>query len=178
MTKAAGVNSAAFLLPNRISNRRNKNWMRRLSRCVLVLLAVVAIYSQQRDENVFKSVPLESRPRLVERLREYVTYERTRRYEKVYDLLYERNEKNAGKDVYSKSRVEAEARWGVIQEFTPTSILNITLNEGDAPTFSVTGQAKVLLKGRTVKKEMRLSARLQDGEWYFSELLNSYLHID
>ena len=152
--------------------------MRRLSSCVLVLLAVATVHAQQRVENVFKTVPLESRPRLVERLREYVTYERTRQYEKLYDLLYERNDKNAGKEVYSKSRLEAEARWGIIQEFTPTFIVNITLNEGDAPTFSVTGQAKVLLKGRTVKKEMTLNARLQDGEWYFSELLESYLHID
>jgi len=60
----------------------------------------------------------------------------------------------------------------------PTFILEITLNEGDAPTFSLTGQAKVFLKGRTVKKEMTIYARLQDGEWYFTELLESYLHID
>jgi len=115
---------------------------------------------------------------LVERLSEYVTYERTRQYDKLYELLYERNDKNADKEVYSKSRVEAEGRRGVIQEFTPTSIIGTTLNEGDPPIFSLTGEAKVFLKGRTVKKEMSISARLQDGEWYFSELLESYLHID
>jgi hypothetical protein len=150
----------------------------RLSSCVLLLLAVATVRAQERSENVFETVPLEARPRLVERLREYVTYERTRQYEKVYELLYERDDKNAGKEVYSKLRVQTEGRRGVIQEFAPTSILGITLNAGDAPTFSLTGQAKVLLKGRTVKKEMSISARLQDGEWYFSELLESYLHID
>ena len=152
--------------------------LRRLSGCVLLLLAVATVHAQQRTENVFETVPLASRPRLVERLREYVTYERTQQYEKLYELLYDRNDKNAGKEVYLKSRVETEGRRGVIQEFTPTSILGITLNEGDAPTFNLTGQAKVLLKGRTVKKEMSINARLQDGEWYFSELLESYLHID
>lgn len=150
----------------------------RLSSCLLLLLAVATVHAQERTQNVFETVPLDSRPRLVERLGEYVTYERTRQYEKLYELLYERNDKNAGKEVYSKSRVEAEGRRGVIQEFTPTSILGITLNAGDAPTFSLTGQGKVLLKGRTVKKEMTISARLQDGEWYFSELLESYLHVD
>jgi hypothetical protein len=74
--------------------------------------------------------------------------------------------------------VEAEGRRGVVQEFTPTFILNIKLNEGDAPTLSLKGEAKVFLKGRTVKKEMSINARFQDGEWYFSDLLESYFHID
>jgi hypothetical protein len=115
---------------------------------------------------------------LVERLKEYVTYEKTRQYEKLYDLLYDRNGKNADKEAYSKSRAEAEDRWGVIQEFTPTFILDITLNDGDAPTLSLKGQARVFLKGRTLKKEMSIDARFHDGDWYFSELSNSYLHID
>lgn len=149
-----------------------------MSSCLLLLLAVATVHAQERTENVFEKVPLESRARLVERLKEYVTYERTRQYEKLYELLYDRDDKNAGKEVYSKSRAEAEGRRGVVQEFTPTFILEITLNDGDAPTLVLTGQAKVFLKGRTVKGEMSIKARLQDGEWYFSELLESYLHID
>lgn len=146
--------------------------------CVLLLLAAATVHAQERTENVFASVPLELRPRLVERLKEFVTYERTRQYEKLYELLYERDDKNAGKEVYSKSRVEAEARRGVVQEFTPKFILDITLADGDAPILSIKGQAKVLLKGRTVKGEMSIDARFHDGEWYFSELSQSYLHID
>ena len=152
--------------------------LRRLISCVLLLLAVATVHAQERTENVFEKVPLELRPRLIERLKEYVTYERTRQYEKLYELLYDRNDKNGGKEVYSKSRTEAEGRRGVIQEFTPTFIVGITLNDGDTPTFSVTGQAKAFLKGRTVKGEMSINARLRDGEWYFSELSQSYLHID
>ena len=74
--------------------------------------------------------------------------------------------------------METEGRRGVVQEFTPAFVVGVTLNDGDAPTFNLTGQAKVLLKGRTIKKEMSIRARLQDGEWYFSELLGSYSHID
>lgn len=150
----------------------------RLSSCLLLLFAVATDHAQERTENVFEKVPLESRARLVERLKEYVTYERTRQYEKLYELLYDRDDKNAGKEVYSKSRAEAEGRRGVVQDFTPTFILEITLNDGDAPTLVLTGQAKVFLKGRTVKGEMSIKARLQDGEWYFSELLESFLHLD
>lgn len=151
---------------------------RRLISYVLLLLGVATVHAQERSKNVFKTVPLALRPRLVERLSEYVAYERTRQYEKLYGLLYDRRDNNVGKEVYSKTRVETEERRGVIQEFTPTTIINITLNESEAPTFSVTGQAKVSLKSRTVKKMMSVSAKLQDGEWYFSELLESYLHID
>ena len=120
---------------------------------------------------------------MVERLREYVTYERTRRYQELYELLYERNhkeqnDKNAPQEVYSKSRLDAESRRGVVQEFMPTFILNITLNEGDAHTFSLTGRAKVLLKGRTVKKGNDLIRETSRGEWYFTELSDSFLHID
>ena len=150
----------------------------RLISCVLLLLAVATAHAQERTENVFEKVPLELRPRLIERLKEYVTYERTRQYEKLYELLYDRDDKNAGKEAYSRSRVEGEGRRGVVQEFTPTFILDITLNEGDAPTLTLKGQAKVFLKGRTVKGEMSINARFHDGEWYFSELSQSYLHVD
>ncbi len=96
----------------------------------------------------------------------------------MHAALQEQPRDSAGKEVYSKLRVEAEGRRGVVQGFTPTFILEITLNADDAPTFSLTGQAKVFLKGRIVKKEMTIYARLQDGEWCFSELLESYLHLD
>ena len=149
-----------------------------LSSFVLLLFAVVTVFAQERRENVFEKVQLELRPRLIERLKEYVTYERTRQYEKLYQLLYDPNDKNGDKEVYSKSRMEAEGRRGVIQEFTPTSILDSTLQEGDVPIISLMGRAKVFLKGRTVKKEMTIEARFHEGEWYFSELLEFYLHID
>ena len=137
---------------------------------------VPTAYGQGRSQNIFDVVPIESRPRLLERLKEYVGYERTREYERLYELLYDRPDKNAGKEAYSTSRLGAEGRIGVVQEFEPSFITNITLNDGDRPTFSLTGRAKVLRRGRIVQKEMTINARLQDGEWYFSELSKGYLH--
>jgi len=150
----------------------------RLCSCVVLLVLVATLHAQERRENVFEKVPLELRQRLIGRLKEYVRSERTRQYEELYELLYDRNDKTAGKETYSKTRGEAEDRRGVVQEFTPTFILDITLNDGDAPTLILTGPARLLLKGHIVKKEMSIEARFHDGEWYFSELLESYLHID
>lgn len=150
--------------------------------CTLLLLAVCIIpplisRAQKRSGRVFDAVPLDSRGRLVERLKEYVAYERSQEYEKVYELLYDRTGKWDNKKAYSTYRLEAEGRSGVVQEFTPTFIMEITMSDG-APTFNLIGQAKVLRKGRTGKKQMSINARFQDGEWYFSELSNVYLHID
>jgi len=156
-------------------------------RCVtggvlLLLVAVIAVpstsYAQKPSESIFEAIPLDSRARLIERLKQYVEYERARQYEKLYELIYDLNDTDASKESYSKSRLEAEARSGIVREFTPTFISNVTLNESDPPTFRLIGQAKVMCKGRTLEKRMSMRARLQDGEWYFSELSDSYLHID
>jgi|GEM_PF-2393621 len=154
-----------------------------LRNCVLLLVAVISLYSsitqaQDRSDSVFDTVPLDSRGRLIERLKEYVSYERTRQYEKLYELISDLDYRKTGKEDYSKSRLELEKRLGVVKEFTPTHIMNVTLNDSAAPTFSLIGRAKVLRKGRTVEKQMTMTARLQQGEWYFSGLSNSYLHLD
>lgn len=143
-------------------------------------LAAIA-YGQHYSEDAFDVVPRQSRARLVERLGEYVRYERTGRYEKLYELLYEAGtdgEKKVSKEAYAASRQEAKDRRGVLQEFSPTYILNITLNEGDPPTFVITGRARVFRDGRKVEKQMAVHAKLQDGDWYFSAASDSYRHVD
>jgi acetyl esterase/lipase len=160
--------------------------LRRVGRNALLFLAAAAAlssttYGQDRAESVFDAVPQQSRARLVERLGEYVTYERSGQYEKLYELLYEAGadgEKKLSKEAYAASRREAKDRRGVLQEFSPTYTLNITLNEGYPPTFVITGRARVLRDGQKVKKQMAVHARLQDGDWYFSEASDSYRHID
>lgn len=158
----------------------------RAGRNALLFLAAAAAlasttYGQDRAESAFDVVPRQSRARLVERLGEYVRYERTGQFEKLYELLYEAGadgEKKVSKEAYAASRREAEGRRGVLQEFSPTYILNVTLNEGDPPTFAITGRARVLCEGQTAEKLVAVRARLQDGDWYFSEALDSYRHVD
>src|SRR5689334_2455196 len=142
------------------------NKLRRMSISMLLLLAAITIFTssvhaQGTAGNVFDAVPLESRSRLVERLREYVGYEKERQYEKLYELIYDLNDKKASKEAYAAARRELEERRGIVQSFTPKSILNITIADGDAPTFSIVGIAKVRRKGQTSEGEMTISARLQ-----------------
>ena len=150
--------------------------------CTLLLLAAcinppLISSAQKRSDRVFDAVPLDSRGRLIERLNEYVAYERSREYEKLYELLYDRKGKWDDKKAYSTYRLGAEGRSGVVQEFRPTVIMEITMGDGP-PTFNLIGRAKVIRKGRTREKEMGIYARLHDGEWYFTELSTVYLHID
>lgn len=160
--------------------------LRRVGRNALLFLAAAAAlasttYGQDRAESVFDVVPQQARARLVERLGEYFRYERTGQYERLYELLYEADadgEKKVSKKAYAASRQEAKDRRGVLQEFSPTYVLNITLNEGDPPTFVITGRARVSRDGRKVEKQVAVRARLQDGDWYFSEASDSYRHVD
>lgn len=160
--------------------------LRRAGRNALLFFAAAAAlaftaYGQERAERAFDVVPQQSRARLVERLGEYVRYERTGQYEKLYGLLYEAGSddgQKTGKEAYARSRREAEDRRGVLKEFSPASVLDLTLNEGDPPTFSITGRAKLSRKGRTVEKLWTVRARLQDGDWYFSEASETFRHVD
>lgn len=160
--------------------------LRRVGRNALLFLAAAAAlasttHGQDRAEGVFDVVPQQSRARLVERLGEYVRYERTGHYEELYELLYEAGadgEKTLSKEAYAASRQEAKGRRGVLQEFSPTYVLNITLNKGDPPTFVITGRARLFRDGQKVEKQMAVHARLQDGDWYFSEASDSYRHVD
>lgn len=150
-----------------------------LLHCVLVLVVAVSLSQSNThaQDKVFDAVPAESRERFVERLKEFVSYEKAREYEKLYELISDIDYKKTGKEAYAKSRLELEKRLGVLREFTPTSVINVSLQDG-APTYSLIGRAKVFLKGRVVEKEMTMTARLQHGEWYFSGLSISYLHLD
>lgn len=160
--------------------------LRRAGRNALLFFAVAAAlasttYGQNRAESIFDVVPQQSRARLIERLDEYVSYERMGQFEKLYELLYEAGadgEKKISKEDYAASRQEAKDRRGILQEFSPTYILNITLNEGDPPTFVITGRARVFRDGQKVEKQMAVHARLQEGDWYFSEASDSYRHVD
>ena len=153
---------------------------------VLLCMVVVAIFAsaangQDRVEHAFEAVPQELRWRLVSRLNKYIEYEKTGQYGKLYELLYGANasgDKGTNKETYAASRQEANGRRGTLQEFLPTSVLDLTLNDGDPPTYSITGHARVECGGESVKKLLVIYAKFQYGDWYFSEALGTHRHVD
>jgi len=150
----------------------------RVNGCIVIAtLLTCSVHAHDPTQRVFDVIPLESRPRLVERLNEYLTYERGREYEKLYELIYDPRDKRDSEESYTKARREVEDRRGTIQQFTPKNVMNITLSD-DVTTFMILGMAKVLRKGKTSHKEMVINARLQSRDWYFTQLSDSFLHID
>lgn len=150
--------------------------------CTLLLLGAACIITplaakaQERSERVFHPIPIASRQRLVKRLKQYIACEKAREYKKLYELIYDLDGKKASKETYITARKEVEDQRGIVQEFTPKFIVNVTINDADEPTFNILGIARVRWRGQTLRREMTIIARLHEGEWYFSQLSDSFLH--
>jgi len=54
---------------------------------IVMMLAAPAAYAQNTNSKAFEAIPPPLRQRLVERLALYVEYQRSRQYDKLYDLL-------------------------------------------------------------------------------------------
>ena len=155
--------------------------LRAVSCLVVTAILSFAASGQERGEQVFEIVPPQLRAKLVDRLREYVEYEKTGKYTKLYDLLYGTGTcggKTTSREKYAASRQKAKVQRGPLQEFLPTFVIDLTHNDGDPPTYGITGRAKFTSGPRTVEREMTIYAKLQKRDWYFSEALDSYLHVD
>jgi len=129
---------------------------------------IEAIPNQQKADP-FVDVPQSQRERLKSRLAEFVEYYRTKQWNKVYDLLAERN-KNAvegglPRDIFLKKKLYSN-----IRRFTPKSVQKMEddwwIVEG-CGTFDRGGSM-----------EAGVEAYLQDGDWYFSDIWSSPPYID
>src|SRR5262245_33178402 len=136
---------------------------------LLISLSFVEGIPAQQKADPFAAVPPSQGERLKSRLAEFVEYHRTKQWDKVYDLIAERD-KNAveggmPRDVFLKKRLYSR-----IRKFTPKSVLKMDDNwwmvEG-CGTFDRGGAM-----------ESAVEAYLQDGEWYFSDIWSSPPCID
>jgi len=145
---------------------------------ILIANAGVRVCGQERGGMTLDQVPEPSRAQLVKALHQYVEYEKAGQYEQVFEMLYQVSDKHMTSAEYAASRQKAAQRSGVVEDFIPASVINLTLREGDVQTYSINGVAKIRLRRKTSQKEMTLSAWFQNGEWKFSELMYSYLHVN
>jgi hypothetical protein len=133
--------------------------LRLIEYVVLVALLSVSTQGQVRDEKYLAPVPRPVRGRLIERLKLLLEYERTRQYDKEFDLL---------SNIYTQeSREKFLKRIGGKDklDFTPISI-GIVLREKDYEWWWIDGCATKIDSGKRL--DAYVWAYLQHGEWYFS----------
>jgi hypothetical protein len=160
---------------------KSYRWQVKLLGCMLVIM-LLAVYAraQGKDEKVFEVVPQQTRAQLIERLKLYVEYQRTKDYQKLYDLYTQSTIKNLFKGQRKEEFVaayrEGDAR-GIsfrLLEFTPTRIdktVSPETSEGSDDAYSIYGDAKLWRRGETVEKPVAIEAQLKNGEWYFSSIM-------
>lgn len=148
-----------------------------LSLAAIMTLTLTAI-SQGRDDRAFERVPPQHRGSLVKSTLEFIEYEKTKQYGKLYEMLDEQEASRANKEDYVAARVRAETKSGILREFAPQSVMDLTLNETAPLTYEITGKAWVTVGNDIVEKRKSLTAKFHGGVWKFSELSESILHIE
>jgi hypothetical protein len=141
----------------------------------LLFLTLAAFWSTPGQSQVvnpakaFAPVDAAMRQRLEERLKLFVEYERTRQWDKLYDLVYKPYIHNESKEAFIRKRkffsgAGASDTLNFIPEATVTSRVGI---EGN---YSIEGCLKVRWRGRVRDWFAGVDAYLENGEWYFTEI--------
>ena len=142
----------------------------------LASVTFVPAYSQtkeqKKEQKVFAAIPQHLRARLIERLNLYVEYERTKQYEKLYDLLWEYvvNPSSLSREAYvdASKKTIAEGYRSILLKFKPTGTIDLSLNDEGEVRYDIWGTAKVNSEGEIYEKDAAIEARWINGEWYFS----------
>ncbi len=155
-----------------------KNIFTTLFLLISFLLTIVPAHSQskeqKKEQKVFAAIPLHLRARLVERLNSYVEYERTKQYEKLYDLLFESVAKpsSLSREEYvtvSKKTFAKGYRTNLLK-FKPTSTSDFSPDNENKSSYQIFGVAKVNNGEEIYEMNAAIIARRINEEWYFSSL--------
>jgi hypothetical protein len=149
-------------------------WGASLTAIMILTLAAIA---QRPDDHPFEVVPPQHRGSLVQSTLEFIECEKTKQYGKLYEMLDDQEASRSNKEDYVAARVKAETKSGVLLEFAPNLVMNVTLNDADLLTYEITGKAWVKVGSDIVEKRMSMTAKLQGGIWKFSELSDSFLDV-
>jgi hypothetical protein len=139
---------------------------------LLASLLCSSALGQSRKEELFASVPTQLRGRLVERLKLLVEYQRTRQWEKQYDLLSELVTQGKGKDEFVKLNRHYYTEVvpdDLILDFTPKSV-TAQSESVDYGEWTIFGCAKLHKKGHILQLYGSVSAYRQNNDWYFSQV--------
>jgi hypothetical protein len=143
---------------------------------IFALSMFIPTYSQtkgrEKEQKVLADIPQHLRATLIERLNSYVEYERTQRYEKLYDLLWEYvvnpNDRSRSAYVDASKKTVAKGYRSILLEFKPTGTIDLSRNDEGIVSYDIWGKAKVNSEGEIYEKDAAIEARWMNGEWYFS----------
>lgn len=139
-------------------------------------LTLSAQVETKKAESVFEEIPAEQRAKLIGRLNLFLENWKNREWEKVYDLIAEGHKQSIGGGL-SKERFLREPPLYELKRFTPKTVLayvEVTKDKGHLSIWGC-GEYKRFLFNE--KKESTIDARLQNGEWYFSQISFIYAGI-
>src|SRR4051812_18322642 len=118
---------------------------------------------QKKEQRAFAAIPQHLRARLIERLNLYVEYERSRQYEKLYELLEESvaDQPKISREEYvaaSRKRI-AEGYRDALLEFKPTDAIDLSLTDEDKVIgYSIGGKARFDDGGRISERDAAINA--------------------
>src|SRR5215510_8576621 len=115
-------------------------WGASLTAIMILMLPAIA---QEPSDRPFEVVPPQHRVTLVQSTLEFVECEKTKQYGRLYEMLDDREASRANKEDYVAARVKAETKSGVLREFAPNLVMDLTLNDSDPTTYKITGKAWV-----------------------------------
>ena len=122
---------------------------------------------QVANSKKFQRVPGPLRDQLVVRFNLYIENERTRQYEKLWDLLsqgYIANQRLT-RENYLRYRSD-----DILIEFKPKAVIKSPIREY-VNVFEIHGIAKFQRGHKVVMEDRLLEARWQGDDWYFSDWL-------
>lgn len=130
---------------------------------------------QKKEEKVFAVVPEPLRAGLIERLNLYTEYERTRQYEKLYDLSLESvatpMELDREAFVEASKTAIAKGHRSVLLKFNPTGIIDLSNEEEGSARYHISGRSKEMNNtGQVYERDTAIEVRWINGDWYFSGL--------
>jgi len=145
--------------------------MRPLNSMTILLLLLLVTYGQVADSlKVFEPVPTNQRAHLNERLKLLIKYQRSKQYESVFEMLPKIHTQHP-ELTKEKFLTQIRMRKAHVVDFIPEYTTENQTIDGE---YAISGCAKVRKGWRTNKWQAITYASLEDGEWYFSDILFTF----
>jgi hypothetical protein len=145
--------------------------MKLLTSFPLLLVLLLATYGQENDLSRFNPVPGNQRARLKERLKLLIEYQRTKQYDKLFEMLptiHTQHPELTKEKFLADIRKQGKAH---VVDFIPEYTRVNPTGDGE---FEINGCAKVHEGLSTKKWQAATYASLENGEWYFSDILFTF----